>query len=295
MFDHGRQEDWFDSPLIVFLALLAVLALTLFWAWNRHERHPIADFALLRGRNYGPAVAMLVIMYGAMLGIFVVFSLWLQSSLGYTATLAGLASSVFGISALVTALLLGGFAHLLPLRSTASLAALLMAGGSIWLALVPAHASFWHVAIPRCLQGIAVPLGFVSLSDIMFTGIPPERLASATTVVNFIRSLGTSLFTALGVTIWEWRTDVQHVQLAEGLNSVRMAAWGDAAQQAVIGGLAEDQHPAAMAVMEALARAQAQTLAFSDLCWLSAVMFLLLVPLAWIAKPPFGHLEGGMH
>ncbi|HKY91342.1 MAG TPA: DHA2 family efflux MFS transporter permease subunit [Nevskiaceae bacterium] len=293
--DHGRQEDWFDSPFIVFLAALSAISLVTFWAWNRHERYPIVDFALLRRRNYWPAVTMLVLMYGVMLGTFVVFSLWLQTSLGYTATLAGWASAVFGIVALITALALGGFAQHLPLRTSATLAALLMAGGSIWLAVLPAHASFWQVAIPRGLQGMAVPLGFIALSDIMFTGIPPERLASATTVVNFIRSLGTSMATAISVTIWEHRKDVQHVLLAENLNPVRMAAWGDAAQQAVIGSLAEEQRQPALATLEHIAQAQAYTLAFNDLCWISAVLFLLLIPLVWIPKPPFGHSGGAMH
>lgn len=295
MFDHGRQEDWFESPFIVFLAALAVFSLATFVAWNRHERHPIADFALLLRRNYGPSVLALVLTYGVMLGILVVFSLWLQTSLGYTATLAGIASTVFGVSALVTALVLGGVAHRLPLRTSATVGVLLMAAGSAWLAMIPAHASIWQVAVPRCLHGIAVPLIFISLSDIMFTGIPAERMASATTVVNFVRSLGTSFFTAISVTIWEHRTDVQHVLLAESLNPVRMAAFGDAAQQAVIGSLAEEQRQPTLAILEGIAQAQAHTLAFSDLCWLSAVAFIVTIPFIWIAKPPFGHVEGGVH
>ena len=157
LIDHGRQEDWLESPFIVRLLITSLLSFALFAAWNHYERHPIADFALLRRRNYVSSVIVLVGSYGVMLGVLVVYSLWLQGALGYSATTAGLASASFGTAAMLSGIALGFFGQRLPMRTAVSIGLLLMAAGSVWLALLPGDASFWQLTIPRSLHGIAPP------------------------------------------------------------------------------------------------------------------------------------------
>src|SRR5580700_4975206 len=52
MLDKGKDLDWFGSPQIVFLALLAVAAFVYFLIWEIHAEHPIVDLSLFKRRNF---------------------------------------------------------------------------------------------------------------------------------------------------------------------------------------------------------------------------------------------------
>ena len=48
MLDKGKDLDWFDSPFIVTLALIAVIGFVAFLIWELTEEHPVVDL-----RGYG--------------------------------------------------------------------------------------------------------------------------------------------------------------------------------------------------------------------------------------------------
>lgn len=293
MFDHGHQEDWFDSTMIIALAVIGIMALTFFAVWERYESNPIVSFSLFRRRTYSIPVMAVALCYGAAYGIIVIFPLWLQQVAGYTATQAGLASASFGVSAVASAVVLGIVGNRLPLRTAASCGFVMFAIGSVWLALLPANATFWQFFAARFLHGAATPLFFFAVSEIMYTGVPPSMLAAASSLSSFVRTMFLSLSTALTVTAWDQRSSVHHVLLAESVNPLRTTALAQTTQQALGVTPTPDQSGQALGLIEGLAQLQARTLALDDLCWFSVVVFLLMIPLIWIPKPPFGGGGGG--
>src|SRR5204863_29393 len=80
------------------------------------------------------------------------------------------------------------------------------------------NATVWVILIPTLLQGAAMAFFFVPLQAIVFSGLPPEQLPSASGMSNFVRitagAVGTSTFT----TLWENRAALHHAQLAEAVN-----------------------------------------------------------------------------
>jgi DHA2 family multidrug resistance protein len=295
MFDHGHEKDWFDSPMIVSLAVMAAVAAMLFVVWERYEPHPIVSFRLFRRLTFAVPVLAIAVGYGAIFGIIVIFPLWLEFTLGYTATLAGLASLSFGVAAIISAMFLGVFGSRLPARTSTTAAFLLYAIGAAWLALLPADATFWQVSIPRILHGIASPLFYFSMCDIMYTGVPPSMLAAATSLSTFVRTMFVSLATAMSVTLWDQRSTIHHVLLAETVNPANAMNFGRLARQAQ-GGLLGDLHQnQVLSLLDQMVQAQARTFAFDDLCWVATAMFLMMIPLVWLPKPPFSGGGGGMH
>ena len=116
MLDNGNDKDWFSSPLILTLGITALVALVFLVAWELTDRHPIVDLGLFRKRNFTVGVIALSLGMVGFFGINVVFPLWLQIDLGYTATWAGLATAPVGILAFLMSPIIGKNIQRLELR-----------------------------------------------------------------------------------------------------------------------------------------------------------------------------------
>ncbi len=122
MLDNGNEKDWFGSPEIVIAAIVSVVSITFLIPWELTDRHPVIDLHLFERRNFRVGVIVIGLSYFALSGINVIFPLWLQTTMGYTATWAGLAVAPVGILALLTAPIVGRNMNRLNLRLTDDLA-----------------------------------------------------------------------------------------------------------------------------------------------------------------------------
>ena len=97
---------------------------------------------------------------------------------------------------------------------------------------------------------------------------------------NFARitagAVGTSIFT----TLWDDRAALHHQQLAEAVNSGNLAATQTLAQLQAAG--LDGQQ--SLALVNRLADQQAYTMAATDLFHITAVLFIALIGLIWLAR-----------
>ena len=285
MLDNGNDKDWFSSPMIVALGVIAVVCLTFLIAWELTDKHPIVDLGLFRKRNFVIGVGVMSVGMVGFFGINVVYPLWLQIVLDYTASWAGLATAPVGILAFVFAPLIGRNIERLELRSVVTAAFIIFAATSYWFSLFPDNASFNQLLWPRFIMGIAIPCFFIPLNQVFLSGLKPDQIASASGLANFCRTIAASISTALTVTVWQHRGDYHHAVLAEHLNGASHAA------NAYVQGLGGDAR--AWQVVEALVTRQSLTLAVNDVFLGCAIMFVAMIPLVWLARPPFGNVAAG--
>src|SRR5690606_22470283 len=103
----GKELDWFASTQIVVLAVTAVVTCTFFIIWELTAEHPVVDLSLFKFRNFSAGVITISVGYGVFFGTVVLLQLWMQSTLGYTATDAGIASAPVGILAIILSPIVG--------------------------------------------------------------------------------------------------------------------------------------------------------------------------------------------
>ncbi|MBI4828046.1 MAG: DHA2 family efflux MFS transporter permease subunit [Nitrospinae bacterium] len=281
--DQGRENDWLESSFIVALLVVAFMALPFFLVWERDEPNPVVDLTLFRSRNFTMASLAIALGYGSFFAGIVVFPLWLQTQMGYTATWAGLASSTLGILTLILTPIVGSQMHRTDLRYLATFAFIVFAVTCFWQAQFTTQVSFWDVTTPRFVQGIAMAFFFVPLTTISLAGLPPDRYASAAGVTNFMRMLTGAFAASLSVTIWDRRNYQHQSHLLENLNPFNPQAWGTVAA-------IEDSGSSQEAALRMLAREvsrQAVTLATDDIFWLSGWIFASLIVLVWLTRGPF--------
>ena len=280
MVDKGKELDWFGSTQIVVLAVVAVVGLAFFLAWELTEEHPIVDLRLFGGRNFLMGTLALSVAYGLFFGNVVLLPLWLQQYMGYTATWAGLATAPVGILAIIISPWVGKNVARIDPRRLTTVAFLGFALVLVMRSHFNVQADFRTILIPTVLQGAAMAFFFIPLQAIIFSGLTPDRMPAAAGLSNFVRitagAIGTSIFT----TLWENRAALHHAELAEMVNSSSTAATATMGQLGAAG-----LDPAqAMAMVNRMIDQQAYTMAVDDLFLLSGMLFLVLLVLVWATK-----------
>ncbi|KGI78119.1 DHA2 family efflux MFS transporter permease subunit [Oleiagrimonas soli] len=283
MLDNGNDKDWFSSPLITTLGIIALVCLTFLVAWELMAKHPIVDLSLFRKRNFTVGVIALALGMMAFFGINVVFPLWLQVNLDYTATWAGLATAPVGILAFLLSPVIGRNIDRLELRAVVTFSFAVFAITSYWFSTFNNDASFGSLIMPRFVMGLAIPCFFIPLNQIILSGLKDHEVATASGLANFFRTMASSVSTAVTVTLWQHRADYHQAMLTEHVNHANPAA-ESYLQTLHAGGITGER---AWAVVERVITREALTLSVNDVFWCCAVLFVCLIPVLWFAKPPF--------
>jgi DHA2 family multidrug resistance protein len=292
MLDNGNEKDWFHSNEIIVAAVIGVVALTFLIPWELTDKHPIVDLHLFQRRNFRVGTVCIAFAYFAFMGVNVIFPLWLQTALNYTSTWAGFAMAPIGLVALVMAPFVGRNLHRINLRLAPTFSFCIMTAMMYWFATQTAEASFGQITLPRFIMGFGLPLFFLPLNQIIMAGIPAHEIASAAGLSNFVRTFSGSISTAVCVFFWNNRAEHHYATLTEHItpDSPAWAAYqGQMAQMGITG-------DAAMANVSHTINNQALTMGANDVFLGIALLFVMLIPMVWLARPPFRAVgTGGAH
>jgi DHA2 family multidrug resistance protein len=191
--------------------------------------------------------------------------------MGYTATWAGLATAPVGLLPIALVALIARYTRGVDLRWIATASFCALAAASLWFSGFNTEVSFPMLAWSRFAQGVGLALFFVPLMSILLSGLPPERVASASGLANTLRTLAGSFATSLTTTWWDRREALHQSRLTESITLFN----------------APPQAEAAWATLERSIVQQAYMLATNDLFWLWGWIFLALIAVVWLARPPF--------
>ena len=283
MLDNGNDKDWFSSPLITALGILALVCLTFLVAWELMAKHPVIDLSLFRKRNFTVGVTALSLGMMAFFGINVVFPLWLQINLNYTATWAGLATAPVGILAFLLSPVIGRNIDKLELRAVVTFSFVIFALTSYWFSTFTNDASFGSLIMPRFVMGLAIPCFFIPLNQIILSGLKDHEVATASGLANFFRTMASSVSTAVTVTLWQHRSEYHHAVLTEHVSNSNQAAVSYLDKLHALG--LQGQH--AWAFLVRVVDHDALTLAVNDVFLGCTVLFVCMIPVLWLARPPF--------
>lgn len=282
MLDKGKDLDWFGSPVICGLAIFSLISFLFFVIWELTEDKPIVDLRLFAGRNFLGGTIAISVAYAIFFANLVILPQWMQASLGYTALNSGLVTAPLGIFAVM----LAPFAGKLMMRSDTRILATFAFMGFAAVFFLRSHYTTGvdpqALIIPTLLQGIPTAFFLTPLTAILLSGLPPEKIAAAAGVSNFVRTFSGAAGTSIVNNIWNDRIIMHHAQLAESTvpGNPIFAATTDQIQS-LLGGSASQ----VFAMIESELTSQATMLGLNDIFWLSGVLFVVIIPLIWITRP----------
>ena len=292
--DKGQEDDWFGSPFIVTFIVLFVVGLVGFVVWEllqiRWKKRPILDLRLFANRNLAVSFVLMFAVGAVLYSTLTMLPQLLQTEMGYTAELAGLAMSMGGMSMILGMPIVGFISGKVDARY-------LVVGGFIVIAigmLVSTHIdlqmSFSYVARLRILQTAGLPFIFIPVNTLAYTGIKPEESNDVSGLINVARNIGGSCGTSLYTTMLARHSQVhQRYLTAHAVQSnAAYAARIDALTQQALTKLPStaDAHHHALLMFYQQVQKQASVLSYIDILSLLALIGLLVAPLPLLAKKP---------
>ncbi|AOK06670.1 DHA2 family efflux MFS transporter permease subunit [Burkholderia sp. AU19243] len=285
MLDKGKDLDWFSSPVICTLAVIAAVSFVFFLIWELTERNPIVDIRLFAVRNFRGGTIAISVAYAVFFSNLVILPQWIQGYLGYRSVDAGLVTAPLGIFAVLLAPLMAKIMPKSDARVLATLAFVGFAGVFFMRSHYTTGVDPYTLVLPTLLQGIPMALFFTPLTAIILSGLTPDRIPAAAGLSNFVRVFAGGVGTSLIATGWNDRTILHHARLAEQTSVNNPTYTSAVAQLQAMLGVGVDQ---ATAFFERSLNAQAAMLALNDIFWVSSIIFVGIIPLVWLTRPVKG-------
>jgi DHA2 family multidrug resistance protein len=284
LLDKGQEDDWFGSHFITTLAIVAAVCLVSLVIWEWFQKAPIIDVRMFKNFNFASANLMMFTLGILLFSSLVLMPQFLQTLLGYTSELAGLALSAGGLVLLMEMPIMGKLTTKIQARR-------LIAFG--WLSLsiamyystkrIDLQMSFNAAVWLRIVQVIGLGFLFVPITLVAYIGIAPEKNNAVAGIVNFMRNIGSSVGTSLVTTLIARRSQFhQHILVSYTRpdNPNFQNSLNGLTQYLIHSGLSAHEALAqAYARIYQLVQAQAATLAYVDTFMVlsvgAAIMFFL--------------------
>ncbi len=285
--DKGQQDDWFEAVWIRWFAAVSLAALVLFVARQLRTPHPIVNLEVFRDRNFAFGTAFIGVFGAIMYSSVTILPIFLQRLMGYTAELAGYATTPRGLGALIAMPLV------VRLITRWDPRWMMVAGISIFalsmrmLSVLNLEAGMWDVALPCFIQGFGMGLIFVPTMTMAMGTLPNRAIGNATGVYNLMRNLGGSIGISASITYL-----ARNAQANQALMAGHMTPYDMAFQQrvgAIRNGLtplvgAPQAAEKAYGAMHGILLEQASLRAFTNcLAWLTLAI-LICIPLALLSR-----------
>ncbi|HEY8134601.1 MAG TPA: MFS transporter [Candidatus Limnocylindrales bacterium] len=139
---YGQQRQWQDPIAFVALGVgtLATVGLPLYFRW---ARNPLVPLSLFRSRNFSVTNVSTLLIYGALYVLLFFQVLFMQGTLGYSATATGLSQIPGPLFLVLLSTRFGAWAAKAGPRWFMTFGPLLMALAILWLVRIPSNSAPW--------------------------------------------------------------------------------------------------------------------------------------------------------
>jgi MFS transporter, DHA2 family, multidrug resistance protein len=267
--DDGNVYDWFGSPFIVKLAIVAALALTAFIVVELISKNPLIQLRLLLRRNFGFGTLGNFLLGFALYASAYLLPQYLAVSQGFNAQQSGEVMAWTGLPQLLVI----PFVPLLMRRFDSRLlvgVGLTIFAASCFMNLhLDADYAGPQLFVPDVTRAVGQALVLTPLSAIAMVGITSQEAGAASGLFNMLRNLGGAIGTAAIETFFTKREQYHsfiinaHVSQLDPATQTRLASLQ---QYFLTHGLpdpAAAMHRAVIAVGQTI-RAQATLMGYAD-------------------------------
>jgi DHA2 family multidrug resistance protein len=217
--DKGQEDDWFGSPFIRGMAVLAVAGFLVFvWRELRTDK-PMVDLRLFAVRNFAIGTVLIFLTCVLIYSIGLLTPQFLQLLLGYSSLASGLATAPLGVGAAVSMVLVGIMVRKIDGRIIAVLGFLVLALASFRLSQITLSINAWTVFWPQILAGSAMGFLFVPINMLGTAPLRRDQIGSATGALSLMRNVGGSVGIAWVSTLLARRSQVHQTMLGQHLTS----------------------------------------------------------------------------
>src|SRR5712671_1123012 len=298
--EEGNKDDWFGSPFIVRLSIVAAVALALFLWIELTSKKPLLNLRLLFRRNFGFGMLANFLLGIALYGSVFILPVYLSRIQGYNAEQIGMVLAWTGLPQLFLIPLVPQLMKRFDARIIIGVGfALFAASNFMNIYMTPDYATdqlFW----PNIVRAVGQALVFAPLSAVATAGIEAENAGSASGLFNMMRNLGGAVGIAMlqtlltkreqyhsnvlmtSVSLFEQATRTKIEKLTQYFMTHGVTDPGDASRRAFV-------------AIGRIVQKQAYILAFSDMFFLLGAALIVALAASLLLKKPDHLSSGGAH
>jgi DHA2 family multidrug resistance protein len=226
--EEGEKDDWFASPFIFRLAIVAAVFLGAFIWIELTVKKPLVSLRLLARRNFGIGVIVNVLVGFALFGTVYILPQYLGQAQGYNAEQIGAVLAWTGLPQLLLIPFVPALMKRFDVRTIAIVGIGLFAASCFMNTTLSPDTSGDQFLLPNIVRAIGQALIITPISAITTGGIAPSEAGAASGLSNMLRNLGGAVGTATLATVLVKREQFhsniigQSVTLARGEVSQRL-------------------------------------------------------------------------
>ncbi|MEV4347948.1 MFS transporter [Actinoplanes sp. NPDC049596] len=222
-----QEREWQGNAKWL-LAVAGALVLGLFVLWERRfgrTNTALVELSLFKVRSYGLGALIGLLYFAGFTTIFFIYTLYLQSGLGYSALMAGLAVTPFALGSAVGSAASGRFVNRYG-RQLVVLGLVMVVVGlvatDLVLNLVEGRAGGAAAAFPLLVAGLGSGLVISPNQNLSLSEVPVARAGSAGAVLQTGQRIGTAMgIAAVGALFFAKLADTR----GDWGQSFRVALW----------------------------------------------------------------------
>jgi DHA2 family multidrug resistance protein len=299
--EEGNKDDWFGSPFIVKLAIVAAVSLTLFVANELVVEKPLLRLRLLTQRSFGMGTLAAVFLGFALFGSIYLLPAYLGQVQRYNAEQIGAVLAWTGLPQLLLIPLVPKLMQRFDARYIAATGIGLFAVSAFMNTTMSLDYSGDQFFIPNIVRAIGQALTLAPLSAVSLGSVAPQDAPAASGISNMMRNLGGAIGTAVLATIVTKREQFhsniigQSVDLGREEVRSRIAETTNYFLAHGVSDPAAAHHQAIIALGNVVKR-QALVLGYSDTFAVLGVVLILAGIAILLTKKPAGSAGGsGAH
>jgi MFS transporter, DHA2 family, multidrug resistance protein len=294
--DDGNVYDWFGSPFIVKLSLVAAVALGTFVVLEFLTPAPLVNFRLLGRRNFGLGTLGNFLLGFALYASAYLLPQYLAVTQGFDAEQSGEVVAWTGLPQLLVIPLVPLLMKRIDARLLVGTGLFIFAASCFMNLELDLNYAAPQLLWPDVIRALGQAIVMTPISAIAMVGITPAEAGAASGLFNMMRNLGGAIGTAVVETFFTKREQYHsfiinaHVSLLQPATRDRLA---DLQQYFMSHGFPDPAgalHRAVIAVGDII-RTEATIMGYAD-CFalLGVVLILAILPVALLRK---GAASGG--
>lgn len=286
--ERGEHYDWFESHLIVELAVTAAVALVAMIWWELRTPAPVIELRVLRHRSLTAATLSAAAFGMALYGSVFALPLYMQTLLGYNAETAGWVIFPSAVASAVSMLVAARLLKIAPPRLLVAIGMLVLATSMFMHSTLTTESGTRDMFWPVVLRGAGFGLIFVPVTTTAFTGLAGHETPHGAALFNLARQLGGSIGIAIVATLLTTATArhradlVEHVTMADEAARTQLAGMESHFRLTTADPVLA--HNEALAALDRRVENQAQMLAYRDAFVLLGYVVLASLPLVLLMK-----------
>lgn len=288
--EEGQRENWFDSRMIFWLSIMAVVGIAILIAAQFTAKRPVVRLKLLTNRSYASVIFIVFVVGAGLYCASYIVPQFLAGIAGYNAEQSGGIMLYVGLPSFI-------MMPLLPrMLATVDARAMVIGGLLCFAASCMADISLTAQSVghdfyaSQILRGVGQMLALMPLNQASMSAVSREEAGDAAGLYNMARNLGGSVGLALLGVYIDRRNAFHDAVIRDSLTANSLMGQDHLAATAA--GFAAQHGDQAYAHLQALGQlagemqVQAAVITWSETFFVLGIALLAVAPLALLLRKP---------